>query len=457
VGPTEDARRDPTDSTERRLRDDCPTDGDESRDCLRTNDRRYEYGLHFAMNSNDRSIVGVAMLAHAMVHTYELSIPILVTVWLDVFSVTEATIGLVVSAGYALFGLGALPGGVLADTYGSRPLIIACLAGMGGSFLLLSVAPGVGLVAVALLVWGAAASVYHPSGLSLISKGVSQRGTAFAYHGMAGNLGIAFGPLATAVLLLAFDWRTVAGLLAVPAALAVLLALVVDFDETASVEATDGGTSADSKADTVSSLSELVSESRRLFTVGFASVFAVVMLSGLYYRGVLTFLPDMLSDLPLFDPVTVGARTLEPSRYLYAGLLVVGIVGQYAGGKLTDRMRTERGLAMGFGGLALVAVLFVPAANAGLVALLAISAVLGFALFFVQPFYQATVAEYTPAGLRGLSYGYTYLGVFGVGALGAAMAGFILTYASSSGLFIVLAAIAGTASLLGWWLLRLGS
>ena len=399
------------------------------------------------MNKNDRSIVGVAMLAHAMVHTYELSIPILVTVWLDVFQVTEATIGLVVSVGYALFGLGALPGGILADTYGSRPLIIACLVGMGASFLLLSVAPSVGFIAVALVVWGAAASVYHPSGLSLISKGVTQRGTAFAYHGMAGNLGIALGPLATALLLLAFDWRQVTALLAVPAGVAVVLSLTVEFDETATVEATDGGT-ADSKADTVSSLSELVSESKRLFTAGFAAVFAIVMLSGLYYRGTLTFLPDLLAALPMFDPVALGSQTLEPSRYLYAGLLMVGIAGQYAGGKLTDKMETERGLAAGFAGLAVVAILFVPASNAGLVALLGISAVLGFALFFVQPFYQATVAEYTPAGLRGLSYGYTYLGVFGVGALGAAMAGFVLTYASSTELFLVLAVLALTAAVL---------
>lgn len=406
------------------------------------------------MNRNDRSIVGVAMLAHAMVHTYELSIPILVTVWLDVFQVNEATIGLVVAVGYALFGLGALPGGVLADTYGSRPLIIACLAGMGGSFVLLSLAPSVPVIALALVLWGAAASVYHPSGLSLISKGVTQRGTAFAYHGMAGNLGIAFGPLAAALLLLVFEWRVVAVLLAVPAGIAVMLTLKVNFDETATVEVTDGGTTADSKADTVSSIGELVSESRRLFTGAFATVFAIVMLSGLYYRGTLTFLPDMLAGPSMFDPVDVAGRTLEPSRYLYAGLLVVGIVGQYAGGKLTDQIETERGIAMAFAGLAVIAILFIPAANAGLLALLAVSAVLGFALFFIQPFYQATVAEYTPAGLRGLSYGYTYLGVFGVGAAGAAMAGFILTYASSQALFLVLAGLAVVAALLAGMLIR---
>ncbi len=60
----------------------------------------------------------------------------------------------------------------------------------------------------------------------------------------------------------------------------------------------------------------------------------------------------------------------------------------------------------------------------------------------VQPFYQATVAEYTPAGLRGLSYGFTYLGVFGVGALGGAIAGSILAVANATALFGTLAGIA---------------
>ncbi|MFC6730647.1 MFS transporter, partial [Natronoarchaeum mannanilyticum] len=93
------------------------------------------------MNSNDRAIVGLVVLGHAAVHTYELSIPVLVTVWLVEFGTTEAVIGGVVTAGYALFGLGAVPGGVLADRLGSRRLIAGCLAGMGGSFALLGLTP----------------------------------------------------------------------------------------------------------------------------------------------------------------------------------------------------------------------------------------------------------------------------------------------------------------------------
>jgi MFS family permease len=380
-----------------------------------------------------------------MVHTYELSIPILIPLWLDAFGANSATIGAVVAAGYGLFGLGALPGGILSDAVGSRRLIAGCLFGMAGSFILLAAAPSVVVLALALVCWGVAASVYHPSGLSLISTGVEARGDAFAYHGIAGNVGTALGPLAVTLLLLVASWRTVAAVLAVPAVVAGLVALRVRFDEHAAVAEPDGG---DSKASLhIESVGEFLAESKRLLVGPFAAVFLVVMLSGLYYRGVLTFLPDLLSTFPTFEPVSFAGRDLRPYRYVYAGLLLVGVLGQYVGGKLTDRVAVERAIAVTFAGLAVLAVVFLPAANAGLAPFLVVAALLGFTLFVIQPLYQATVALYSPADTRGLSYGFTYLGVFGVGALGAVLAGSILQYADATVLFGVLAALAGAGAL----------
>ncbi|QOS11965.1 major facilitator superfamily transport protein [Haloferax gibbonsii] len=435
------------------------------------------------MNRNDRSIVALVMLAHGMVHTYELSIPIFVAIWLGEFAsidlglatipVTTASLGVMTGLGFALFGLGALPGGILVDRVGSKRLIVACLLGMAGSFVLLALSPNLVVVALALVVWGAAASVYHPAGLRLISTGVEERGTGFAYHGIAGNLGIGFGPFLTALLLLFFDWHLVAGVLALPALVAAALATRANFEEQAAVAATDGGDGSDTGGDDkagagVSSFAELVSQSKHLFAGGFALVFALVMFSGLYYRGVTTFLPDLLGSVIGIEPIPVsellpaalasgsagGAPTLDVELFVYAGLLTVGVFGQYVGGKLTDRIRTERGIVAGFGALAVIAVAFLPVASLGVGPLLAVCALLGFFLFMVQPFYQATVAEYTPAGLRGLSYGFTYLGVFGVGALGGAVAGYILTVADSTALFLVLAGFATAATLLGVTLLR---
>ncbi len=48
------------------------------------------------------------------------------------------------------------------------------------------------------------------------------------------------------------------------------------------------------------------------------------------------------------------------------------------------------------------------------------------ASFAIQLFYQNAVAVYTPPDTRGLSYGYTYLGEFGLGAASIAVAGFVL-------------------------------
>jgi len=441
------------------------------------------------MDGNDRSIVGLVMLAHGMVHTYELSIPIFVSIWLSEFdvirfagmevAVTQATLGVIVTAGYALFGLGALPGGIVVDRVGSRRLIAACLFGMGGAFLLLGVAPSLVVVALALLAWGTAASVYHPAGLTLISKGVTERGTGFAYHGMAGNLGIGLGPLVTATLLLVLDWTTVALVLAVPAAGAGLYALRAEFDETAGVEtegsgyredgdaddvAADGGDGGDSPVGTgVDSLGEFLTTSRHLFVGAFAVVFVIVMANGLFYRGVLTFLPNLLEDLPGFEPIALSAlvpgidggdRALNPERYFYAGLLLVGVAGQYVGGKLTDRLPPAYGIAAVFALLAVLALAFLPIAALGMGPLLLFGALFGVALFTAQPLYQAAVADHTPAGTRGLSYGYTYLGGFGVGALGGGLAGAILTYADARALFVTLAGIALVASALALLLIR---
>jgi MFS family permease len=446
------------------------------------------------VNSNDRAITALASLAHGAVHTYEMTVPLFVVVWLTEFDaiplgvasvdVTTATVGVVVTLGYGLFGLGALPGGILVDRVGSRRLISACLLGMGLSYVVLGLAPNMLVVAAALVLWGVAASVYHPAGLSLISKGVSERGTGLAYHGVAGNLGIGLGPLAAAVMLLFVEWRTVALALGAPAVLAAIYAARADFDETAAVADSetaadgegpgDGETAADggSKATSgVDDLGEFIAESRLLFAGGFALVFVVVMCSGLYYRGVLTFLPELLRDLPGFDPVPVDAllpeslrsalgvesgtgRPLRPQDYFYSGLLLVGVVGQYVGGKLTDRVPLGYGLAGAFGTLAVLAVLFVPVSGMGLGPLMVLGALLGAFLFVVQPMYQATVAEYTPSGTRGLSYGFTYLGVFGVGALGGTIAGGILAVANPTALFLVLAGIAALGAVTGLVLTR---
>jgi len=397
------------------------------------------------MNTNDRAIARFTMLGHGLVHWYELSIPILLVVWEDSFDVSIFFIGLIVALGYAPFGIGALPAGILVDRFGPKRLILACFAGMSLSFFALAFATSIYLIGAALVVWGIVASVYHPAGMSLISTGAENQGTVFAYHGIAGNVGITLGPFAAATLLISFQWQLVTALLALPGIVAFLYGLRADFDTTAAVD-----TEIDTDAGTPLSLPAFISNTKTLVASAFLVVFVIVTFEGLFYRGILTFLPNILQGLPVMEGTELqsGLQGIEPGDYIFVGLLVVGMSGQYAGGKLTERVPVERGMAVVFAVLAVLALAFVPVSKLGLGPLLVLCALLGFFLFAIQPFYQVAVAQYTPPETRGLSYGYTYLAEFGFGAASIAIGGFLIGSFGLVAFFTVLAVFAAVGATL---------
>jgi MFS family permease len=451
------------------------------------------------MEPNDRAIASFTGLGHATFHAFELSIPVFVPVWLGAFDASPTALGLAVGAGYALVGLLAPVAGGLADRFGSRRLVLLSGGGMGVAFAALSVVGSLATLAGVLALWGAAASLYHPAGLSLISRGAERRGRVLAYHGAGGNLGMVVGPLAAVLALVALGWRTVALLLTVPAAVCLLVGLFLRFEEDGapatdsdgSADAppdadgrpaadappdADGRPAADAPPDTdgrpdadappdagtdgraaaagtgvggaLDTVRRFLASSRGLFVGGFVVVFGIQMVYGTYYRGVFTFLPDVLGGLAVLEPVTVGSRSVASGQLAYAGLLLVGVGGQYAGGVLSDRLDPERTLLGTFAALVVASVLFVPASRTGVLPLLAVCAALGLLVYVFPPVGQSLVAEYVPEGKHGLSFGYVYLGTFGVGALGAAMAGATLDLGGVPTLFSVLAGLALGCALL---------
>lgn len=174
------------------------------------------------------------------------------------------------------------------------------------------------------------------------------------------------------------------------------------------------------------------------------------MVYGMYFRGILTFLPEILSGVEFFSRQELFGYEVEPSQYVFAGLLLVGIFGQYAGGRLSDLYSVELTLVGSFIILLLASLLFVPAANTGVLSLLVICFLIGFFLYLIAPVYQAAIANYVSADTHGLSYGYTYLGTFGIGALGAPIAGSALAFTTESILFVILAVFVGIGAVLSW-------
>jgi predicted MFS family arabinose efflux permease len=128
------------------------------------------------------------------------------------------------SFGLTIFGLAmgaaSLPAGLLADRVGTTRVLLAYfwLLACGALLCALSRSYGVFLLSHALL--GAAAGLYHPPGMALISHTASRDGLgpALGLHGVAGSIGIALMPL-----LVATGWRPAFVTLACAAAAMALL------------------------------------------------------------------------------------------------------------------------------------------------------------------------------------------------------------------------------------------
>tara|TARA_A100001037_G_scaffold306272_1_gene350337 strand:- start:3923 stop:5167 length:1245 start_codon:yes stop_codon:yes gene_type:complete len=393
------------------------------------------------LNKIDLSILKFVSMAHATVHTFELSIPIFVVIWLSEFDTTPAIIGLIVTVGYGLFGLGSLPSGILADHISSKKLILLCLLGMATSFYILSMSHSLFSIAFALFVWGAAASIYHPTGLSLISRKVESIGTIYAYHGIAGNIGTAFGPLATILLLVFFDWRYVAAILAT------LSLFVAIASSQIKIEDTFSGNSDTQYILSNNALRKTSSNIKFLLAGVFLLIFILVVSYGFYYRSILTFLPVVLSLLKT-DPISILGFSFETSNYFYAGILTIGALGQYVAGKISDRFRPESPLLLGYFTLGALSLFFLPAVQSGIMLFALFGMALGFFLFFIQPLQATLISLHTPEETRGLSFGITFTGVYGIGAIGGAVAGGLLTYFSPLFLFVTLALVMLFASCL---------
>jgi MFS family permease len=347
-----------------------------------------------------------------MVHVFELSIPVFIAIWLFEFGVTPAVIGITVTVGYALFGLGSLPSGILADYISSKKLILFCLLGMATSFYVLSISQSLIMISFALFLWGTAASIYHPTGLSLISRKVESPGVVYAYHGIAGNIGTAIGPLITILLLGHFNWRVAASILATISLLVALLSYRIKIDDSFGDSTTNN-----------------------------------INLNWGVIKQSLTFLPVVLSLLFSVN-ISLAGISFDFSNYFYAGILIIGAFGQYVAGILSDHFKPELPLLFGYSILGLLALIFLPASQSGIAVFALFGAVLGFFLFFIQPLQATLISRHTPPETRGLSFGITFTGIYGIGAFGGAAAGGILTYFSPSLLFSILAAIMLFASVL---------
>ena len=368
------------------------------------------------MDQEERREIALLAFLHGLVHSNILAIPIfLALAWRDEFQTNDLTLGILAATAYVGFGIGSVPFGYLADRRGSPSLLLTCVSGIALSLTAVSISPTLPLLAAALGSLGVFSGIYHPTGLSYISRRVRAQGRGMGWHGLGGSLGIALGPAVVGALLaLGLPWRPVAAVLVAPSLAAIVLVIAKPLEDP--IVPTGNPVS-------------LPVAIRRALSPPFMLVLLVYMFAGIAYWGSLTFLPSF-----------VGAGS-------YAFLLGLGAIGQVVAGHLADRPMPGRTLFI----LSCVGALLLVALAIGSSALLFASAwAFGFVLFSLEPLHNTLVTNAVRGESRGVAFGMTFLSVFGVGSVGAILAGYLLSRDAPGLLFLLLAAFLAISGFFGW-------
>jgi MFS family permease len=354
--------------------------------------------------------LGTIYAAHGASHGFVLVLPAVLVTLRAEFGASFTTLGTVATVSSMLYGLGALPAGLLADKVGA-PVLLRVFAGASAvCCVLAALAPGIWWLAAALALLGAAGALYHPSGLAEVTLNVPGGGRELGIHGGFGNGGTALAPLVAGAVAAAWSWRASYGLAAVAAAV-LLVALVRQVPRDRRLppqaQAAAGG-------------------------VGRGALAVVMFLAaaeGFVFQGFVTFLPAFLAEVG-----GTGQAAAARGGVLAAVVLLLGVPGQLIGGRLAET--DPRRLALRYASLyagAVLAGLAVRAAGPTPLGV-ALAGLFSLLIFLGQPITNQLVARSTRAARRGAAYGTYFSLSFGVGALAGAAGGVV---ADRSGLAAV--------------------
>jgi len=352
-----------------------------------------ENGNDQGFSPNEKRIVHFTGFAHAATHYVELIYPTLavglVAQMPGVASIEEA---LSWSFGsYLLFGLGALPAGIAADRWGGRRVILVglCVAGLSAC-LAAGTEPGWEL-ALALCGIGAGASLYHPAGTGLLSRAVASRGRALGINGVYGNVGIALSPLLTSLLVESVGWRDTFALTGGMILLATLAFSRVKIVEPGRAELPEPS---EAEADGAGSSGAILA---------FVLLCATATLGGFAYRGNTVAQPALFAQDISFMGYGLAASIA----------MLLGTLGQYAGGRIADRMDL-RVAYLAYHAASLPALVIIASVTEW--PLLVASSIYAFFALGMQPIENSLFAVLTPERWRSTAYGLKFVLTFGIGS-----------------------------------------
>lgn len=382
--------------------------------------------LRILMTYNERKILTITCFGHFVTHFNMLMFPSLVIPLATSFGMELSQVLTLSFWMYLLFGVTALPWGLLTDAFGAKPLLLTFYTGAGLSGLAAAFFAGSPMAfPLCLAGVGLFSGIYHPAGLGFISRGISRVSMAMGYNGVAGNAGLAAAPILTGLINHFFGIRAAYLFLGGLNFLGAALMLLLTAREPAKKK-------------------EGESHASKTIAGGFIVLCVCMMLGGIAYRGVTVILPSYfeLRSHALFEGLS-RFQWLLPSKNVAATALtslalMAGMLGQYLGGVAAERFEPRRAYLL-FHSIALPMALIM-AFTTDLPLLLV---TMGYMLFLLgmQPIENTLVAYLTPDKLRYSGYGIKSILTFGVGALAVHMVGWIKDAWSLPAVFVAMAGV----------------
>ncbi len=371
------------------------------------------------MKPKETVILGITGMSHLLVHSQMLVLPTIFLVLQKQYSIGLDTLGFIATASAFMLGLGALPTGYFERKVGGRRLLLTYQIGSAASALIIILSKSIFGITVGLMLLGLFSSIYHPAGLTLISRRIPKLSKGMAIHGIFGSIGLALGPLLASFFTEMFSWRFAYGTLIVThLVLSAFTFLLIQSRKAAYEE------------------DEVTPSSGKTNIKALVMYYGIAVLLGFAYTGFTTFIPTHFA----YETRTLvgGLSDIMRGGLFTTLVLIAGIIGQIIGGWAGDKY--DKVHLMFWIVLINIPLFALLGVTTGL-PLISFGIMLGIAHFSMQPIGNSLIANLTDSKNRGLGYGVSFFMSFGVGSLSAGLSGWVAEQYSVAMIFPVLAVL----------------
>ncbi len=343
------------------------------------------------------------------------------------FRIDYGTAGVVLSVLWISYATMSVPGGIIADRFGERIVLVGAIGVATVGTLLVVSAPTFLVFVAATMVLGAGCGMFGTPGTTVLSDVYANReATAIGLSQVAGNVGTIILPVCAGLLASWVGWRVGLGYV-LPGLVFLMLGLWLVIPERTSQHVRETG---GSLGETINRIGSIFAQRSLLLIVLTMSCLAFV------YQGLTGFLPAYLIDIKGFEPWLAS---------VVFGVMFTGmIIGMLGSGPVASKYG-HRAALVGFIVISAPAVVALPFVD-NLLVLVPLVWISGLMSGFF-PVGTAYVLRFIPDDVQGSVFGLVRTSFIGVGVLAPPIVG-VLADRGQFDLGILLLGVVGMLAIL---------